>query len=190
MAPRKGLHRCLRKHVPNEGRVRCPPIGLNVHEIPSALASAAAIRADSSMAVISQVQDNPSGIGNMVSYPWMTSIPNSKGMPRRDCSPPVSAHRVFFYSFQIEQAPFFALILILAAMSPLLACPVVISPVTGRFNWLYLFFHRHLFHQCRWRVHVLRTCAAALRKPAASSRSEQIFSYLSYRSHQFDLNIN
>ena len=55
-------------------------IGLNVQEMPSALASMAAIRADFSIAAISQVQDNPNGMGKIRSWvelshrQWYTDI--------------------------------------------------------------------------------------------------------------------
>ena len=109
-------------------------IGLKVQEMPSALASIAAIRADSSMAFISHVHDNPNGMGKIVSYPWITSIPNNKGMPRREFSTAnFCTSRIFSTPFKLKSPPTSPR-LILPAMSLLFACPVVMSPVTGRLS--------------------------------------------------------
>ena len=110
-------------------------IGLKVHEIPSALASTAAIRADSSMAFISHVHDKPSGMGKIVSYPWMTSMPNNRGIPSREFSTAsFCTSRIFSTPFRLKSPPTSPRF-IFPAMSLLLACPVVMSPVTGRLSW-------------------------------------------------------
>ena len=58
-------------------------IGAKVHRIPSADASRAACRAASSISSGFQDAACPSGIGKIVLYPWITSLPNSSGIPRR-----------------------------------------------------------------------------------------------------------
>ena len=52
---------------PQRGSRLMSTIGLKVHEMPSALASVAAMRADCLMAAISHVQERPRGMGKMVS---------------------------------------------------------------------------------------------------------------------------
>ena len=134
IAPRNGSSPLPSDTRPQRGSREISTIGLNVHEIPSALASTAAMRADSSIAAISHVQESPRGIGNIVSYPWITSMPNNNGMPRRDSSTACfCTSRIFSTPFRLNSPPT-SPFLILPAMSLLLACPVVISPVTGRFN--------------------------------------------------------
>ena len=134
-APRNGSSPFPSDTRPQRGSRLTSTIGLNVHEIPSALASTAAIRADSSMAFISQVHDRPRGIGKMFSYPWITSIPNNKGMPRRLSSTACRCtSRMRSTPFRLNSPPTSPLRIRLAT-SLLFACPVVISPVTGRLSW-------------------------------------------------------
>ena len=115
-------------------------IGLNVQQMPSALASLAAIWADFSIAAISQLHERASGIGNTVSYPWITSIPKIKGIFKRLSSTATRCtSRIFSTPLRLKSpptSPFF----IFSATSLLLACPVTISPVTGKlscpiFSW-------------------------------------------------------
>ena len=132
--PRKGSSPEPSLTRPQRGSRLMSTIGLNVQEMPSALASMAAIRADFSMAAISQVQDSPNGMGKMVSYPCITSMPNNRGIPRRDFSTAsFCTSRMRSTPFRLKSPPTNPFS-IFAATSLLLACPVVMSPVTGRFN--------------------------------------------------------
>ena len=176
MAPRNGSSPFPSDTRPQRGSREMSTIGLNVHEIPSALASTAAIRADSSMAAISQVHDRPSGMGNIVSYPWMTSMPNSNGIPRRDCSTACfCTSRIFSTPFRLNSPPT-SPFLILAAISLLLACPVVISPVTGRFNCP--IFSSNVILLIRASMKRFMSCgdfcAATFRNPARSNRMTEL----------------
>ena len=71
---------------PQRGSSEMSIIGANVHATPSTVASPAAMAAASSASSSSQVAARPSGIGKTVRCPWMTSRPNSSGMPSRDSS--------------------------------------------------------------------------------------------------------
>jgi len=69
---------------------------------------------------------------------------------------------------------------------------VVISPVTGRFNWP-IFSSTVIFFinaSMKRSMSCGDFCAAALRKPAASSRSEKNIFLFIISFYQFDLYIN
>ena len=61
-------------------------IGENVQRMPVDEASRAATRAARSTSDGSQVDASASGTGKIVRKPWMTSSPNTIGIPRRDFS--------------------------------------------------------------------------------------------------------
>ena len=65
--PRNGSSPLPSAILPHLGSLDMSTIGLYVQHIPSALASAAAILADSSTASISQLHESPRGMGNTVS---------------------------------------------------------------------------------------------------------------------------
>ena len=176
MAPRNGSSPLPSDTRPQRGSREISTIGLKVHEIPSALASTAAMRADSSMAVMSQVQDKPSGIGNIVSYPWITSMPNNNGIPSRESSTACfCTSRIFSTPFRLNNPPT-SPFLIFAAMSLLLACPVVISPVTGRFNCPIFSSSVILFINTSMKRSIScgDFCADVVRKPAANNRTDRL----------------
>ena len=101
-----------------------------------ALASTAEIRAASSIAVIFQVADNPSGIGKMVLYPWMTSIPKISGirfglLSNANCW----VSRIFAAPSRFRIAPI-SLRLIRSPVFESTAGPEMIEPSGGmRFVW-------------------------------------------------------
>src|SRR5258706_5755642 len=72
--------------LPQRGSRAMSTIGVKVQCRPTLRASAAAIEALSSTMAGSQLAACPSGIGNSVLYPWMTSKPSKTGIFRRDCN--------------------------------------------------------------------------------------------------------
>ena len=65
---------------PQRASLEISIMGAKVQFTPCAADSKAAILADSSMASRSQLAVSPSGTGNMVLYPWITSYPKIKGI--------------------------------------------------------------------------------------------------------------
>ena len=119
---------------PQRGSRAISTIGLNVQLMPSALASCAAICALRSMAFISQLQLNPNGIGNTVSYPCITSIPKIMGIFKRLSSTATFCTAFIFARDLMLNKPPTLPSLIFLPMSELDAWPVTISPEPGKFN--------------------------------------------------------
>ena len=132
--PRKGSSPLPSAMRPQRGSRAMSTIGLNVQQMPLALASMAAIRADCSIADMFQVAAKPKGMGKVVSYPWMTSIPNRSGICRRLSSTATRCtSRILSTPFMLNNPPTLPC-LILVAMSLLLASPVMMSPELGKFS--------------------------------------------------------
>ena len=106
-------------------------IGLTVQFTPWALASTADIRADRSIDSGFHVADSPNGIGKTVLYPCITSIPNSRGIPKRlSVTAACWSSSIFAGDITFSNAP----ISPLAMRSPVadsVTGPVMAEPSTG-----------------------------------------------------------
>jgi len=90
-------------------------IGLNVHLMPSAVASAADTDSSLRTSAGSQLLASASGTGNSVLYPWITSSEKMSGMCSRDC-------RAAFWSALMLATP------TMSSTEP--TCPAVASKVS------------------------------------------------------------
>ena len=80
-------------------------IGAKVQCTPDAAASVAAMRAECSIACMSQDAASPSGTGNTFLKPWITSSANNSGIFRRDCIASCCSSRVSRTLFTVSTEP-------------------------------------------------------------------------------------
>ena len=132
--PRYGSSPAPSAMRPHRGSRLMSTIGLNVQLMPDADISTAAVRAAASMAGMFQVHDMPSGIGNTVSKPWITSMPISSGMPRRDFSTASCCRARIFSAPLILKVPPILPSATAASVLWSMTAPVMMSPEEGRLS--------------------------------------------------------